>query len=80
MMQTRSIPNKKILEFAIEMHCHFIVYRIDEKRDVKYQKHSSIDTHKNTKVITYRTVKLVLYKDHYMIDDNEIFTYHYVIS
>ena len=71
MMRTRSIPNKKILQIAINMHCHFIVYPIDEELDVKYQKHSSIDTRKNSKVVADREVRLLLFKDHFMIDDNE---------
>ena len=71
MMLTRSIPNKKILEIAIEMKCHFVIYKIDETRDIKHQKHSSIDTRKNSKVIADRVIRLLLYKDHYMIDHNE---------
>ena len=71
MMRTRSIPNKKILQIAINMQCHFVVYRIDESRDVKHQKHSSVDTRKNSKVVADRMVKLLLYKDHFMIDNNE---------
>lgn len=55
MILTRSIPNKKILEIAIEMHCHFIVYRVDENRESRLKKRDSIDTHKNKKLL--QTVK-----------------------
>ena len=71
MMLTRSIPNKKILEIAIEMRCHFIVYKFDEKRDSRHQRQLRIDTRKNSKVIADRQVQLLLYKDHFMIDHNE---------
>lgn len=64
LMQTRSIPNNKILEIAINMRCHFVVYRIDEDRDIKHSKHSSVDTRKNAKVVADRVVRLLLYKDH----------------
>lgn len=55
MMLTRSIPNKKILEIAIEMHCHYIVYRVDENRESRHQTRDSIGTHKNKKL--QQTVK-----------------------
>lgn len=72
LMQTRFVPNKKILDIAIHMHCHFVVYRVDEKLDVNSQVQISIDTHKNPKVAADRVVKLRLFKDHFMIYDEKL--------
>ncbi|KAK8853535.1 hypothetical protein M9Y10_017096 [Tritrichomonas musculus] len=70
-MLTRNIPNKKILEIAILMKCHFIVYKFDDKRDSRHQRQLSIDTRKNSKVVSDRVVQLLTYKDNFMIDMNE---------
>ena len=51
------------------MKCHFVVYRIDESRDVKHQVRMSVDTRKNIEINTDRVVKLRLYKDHLVIYD-----------
>ncbi|KAK8848033.1 hypothetical protein M9Y10_019086 [Tritrichomonas musculus] len=71
MMLTRSIPNKKILEIAIQMKCHFVLYKLDETRNSRTQKRDSVDTRKNSKVIADRMIRLLIYKDHFMIDMNE---------
>ena len=71
-MLTRSIPNKKITEIAIQMKCHFVISRVDDKRDSRHQKRDSVDTRKNPKVIADRVVRMLLYKDHFMIDHNEL--------
>ena len=44
MMLTRSIPNKKITQIAEQMKCHFVVNKIDEKRDSRHMQQQSIDT------------------------------------
>lgn len=48
---TRSIPNKKILEMAIKMKCHFEVSRIDDKRDTPTRRRIRIDSLNNNKVV-----------------------------
>ena len=67
-MLTRSIPNKKILDIAIQMKCHFVLYKLDDTRDSRTQKRDSIDTRKNKKVVADRMIQLLTYKDHFMID------------
>ena len=71
MMLTRSIPNKKILEIAIQMSCHFVLYKFDDTKDSRHQRQLSIDTRKNSKVVADRMIQLLTYKDHFMIDMNE---------
>ena len=70
-MLTRSIPNNKIKEIAFEMKCHFVISRVDENRDSRTRRRIRIDTRNNNKVEANRLVRLLLYKDHYMIDMNE---------
>ena len=59
-MLTRSIPNKKILEIAVQMKCHLAVYKFDDKRDSRHQRQLSVDIHKNQKVISDRKIQLLL--------------------
>ncbi|KAK8847074.1 hypothetical protein M9Y10_019651 [Tritrichomonas musculus] len=70
-MLTRDIPNKKILEIAILMKCHFVVYKFDDTKDSRHQRRDSVDTRKNHKVVSDRVVQLLTYKDHFMIYMNE---------
>lgn len=71
-MLTRSIPNKKITEIATQMKCHFVVSRVNDNRESRHRKRDSVDTRKNAKVVADRVVRLLLYKEHYMIDDHEV--------
>ena len=70
-MMTRNIPNNKIKEIAIEMKCHFVLYKLDDTKDSRHQRRDSVDTRKNSKVVADRVVQLLTYKDHFMIDMNE---------
>lgn len=64
--------NKKILQLAISMHWHFIVYRIDENTNIEHQEHLSIYTPKNAKVVADWDVRLGLYKSYFMICDKKL--------
>ncbi|KAK8898932.1 hypothetical protein M9Y10_001224 [Tritrichomonas musculus] len=67
-IQTRSLPNRKIKEIAEAFKCHFKVTRIDEERKSRHQHRTTIDTTKLKNAKEYkRMVKLLLYKDHYML-------------
>lgn len=70
-MITRNIPNKKIRKIALEMKCHFVLYRVDDTKDSRTRRQLSIDTRKNSKVVADRVVQLLTKKDHFMIDMNE---------
>ena len=67
-VQTKSVPNNKILEVAKQFKCNFIVKRIDEKFDIRHQQQIKVDTRKQawSKGFT-RQVELLLFKEHYMI-------------
>ena len=67
-IQTRSLPTKKIREISERYKCHFIVKRIDETYDNESQQQNGIDTRKNKSNNYTRTVKLILFKDHYMFN------------
>ena len=67
-VQTKSIPNNKILDVAKEFKCHFVVRRINEAKSTRNQQVMHIDTRKKTWAKDFkRTVELLLFKDHYMI-------------
>ena len=69
MIKTRSIPNNLILQIAKEFKCHFIIRRIDEKADLQHQQNIKIDTRKKDWAKDFtRTVDLLLFKNHYMIN------------
>lgn len=74
-VMTRSVPNDKIKDIARQFKCHFIVKRIDETRDVKHQMRVNIDTRSLKSIDSSswkRTVELLLFKEHYMINDDDI--------
>ena len=78
-VQTRSIPNNKIIEIAKAFQCNFAVRRIDEKLDPRHQQQIKIDTRKLpwAKGFT-RFVDLLLYKDHYMLYQKVPATVYYL--
>ena len=65
-IQTRSLPTKKIKEISERYKCHFTVVRIDENFSTESQQQISIDTRRDKTKQYSRTVKLKLYKGHYM--------------
>ena len=68
-VMTKSIPNDKIINIAKQFKCHFIITRIDERKPVCRQQIMQINTTKKSWAKDYkRTVRLLLYKEHYMIN------------
>lgn len=68
-IQTRSLPNNKIIEVAKAFKCNFVVKRIDEKKDIKHQMEMKIDTRKKDFGKTFkRCVELLLFKGYYMFN------------
>ena len=53
------------------MKCHFVVNHVDDNRDSRHHKRDSVDTGKNPKDVAGRIIRLLLYKNHYMIDKHE---------
>ena len=69
MVKTRMVPNTLIYDIAKYFKCHFIVRRIDEKYATRDQQQIKIDTRKKAWAKAFnRTVDLLLYKNHYMIN------------
>lgn len=82
---TRDVPQSKIKEIAIEFKCHFIVKHVDENRDIKHQTRTSIDTRKlkcmqDLDIPESRCITLLLFKDHYMINDDDTGYSTYYVS
>ena len=78
-VQTRSIPNNKIMEIAQTFKCHFTVCRIDEKADVRHQQNIKVDTRKKPWAKDFkRGIRLLLFKDHYMLYQNIPATVYYL--
>ena len=67
-VQTRTVPNNKILEIAKQFKCNFAVRRIEEKYGPKHEQQIKVDTRKQkwSKDFT-RFVDLLLFKEHYML-------------
>ena len=70
MVKTRTIPNDLIYEIAKYFKCHFIIRRIDERYDTLSHQHQiKIDTRKKAWAKDFnRTVDILLFKNHYMIN------------
>ncbi len=69
MVKTRMVPNNLICDIAKYFKCHFIVRRIDENFDTRHQQQIKIDTRKKSWAKDFnRTVDLLLFKNHYMIN------------
>ncbi len=67
-VQTKSIPNNKIIEVAKQFKCNFVVKRINEFKTSKNHQVIHIDTRKKEWAKDFkRTVEMFLYKEHYMI-------------
>ena len=69
-VQTRTIPNNKIEEVAKKFKCNFSIIRVVEQPD-KYKYETRINTRKKKWSVDFkREVKLILFKDHYMLNKN----------
>lgn len=78
-VQTRTLPNNKITEIAKEFQCNFVVRRIDESQASIHQQQIKIDTRKLKWAKDFkRTVDLLLFKEHYMINKNVPATTYYL--
>ena len=78
-VQTRSIPNNKILEISQQFQCNFVVKRIDENFNNEQQQQVKIDTRKKAWAKSFkRTIELLLYKDHYMLYQRVPATIYYL--
>lgn len=67
-IKTRKVPRKIISKLAEMFKCHFVVSSINEKKSVKNQMSTRIDTRKNKDWNFDREVNLILYKEHYFIN------------
>ena len=68
-IQTREIPNNKIIDISKAFKCHFIIKRIDETRPIARQQKINIDTRKKDWAKSFkRTIELILYKEHYLLN------------
>lgn len=78
-IRTKRVPCNRIISVAKEFKCHFIIRRIDESKDTRHQYNVRIDTRKKPWAKDYvRTVDLLLYKNHYMINKNIMATTYYL--
>ena len=69
MIKTRMIPNNLIYSIAKYFKCHFVIKRINENLDIRHQQQIKIDTRKKNWAKGFnRTVNLLLFKNHYMIN------------
>ena len=67
-VQTKSIPNNRIIEVAKKFKCNFVIRRINENKGTNNQQVMHIDTRNKDWAKDFkRTIELLLYKDHYMI-------------
>ena len=68
-VQTKTLPNNRINEIAQQFKCNFIVRRIEEKYGTRHAAQRMIDTRKKEWGKGFeRCVDLILYKEHYMIN------------
>ena len=80
-VRTRKLPQRLIKQIAETFKCHIIIKYIDEKRDIRSQIRVHIDT---TKLAAFkgqewnRSVTMVLYKKHYMLDTTLPVSTYYV--
>ena len=67
------------MEIAQTFKCHFTVCRIDEKADVRHQQNIKVDTRKKPWAKDFkRGIRLLLFKDHYMLYQNIPATVYYL--
>lgn len=78
MVLTRSVPNNKIYDIAREFECHFTIKRIEDNTSKMI---INVDTRDMMWSAGYnRSVEMLLYKEHYMINDKDIGCTTYYIS
>ena len=79
MIRTRNVPNEKIVKVSKQFKCHFVVSKIYENRDIKCQRKLVVDTRKEPWAKDFkRIVKLILFKNHYMINKKVKASTYYV--
>ena len=65
----REVPRARMREIANFIKCNFIIRTLDETKDRKHRVEAYMNTMKGNKGIDYgRTIEMVLWRDHYMIN------------
>ena len=78
-IQTRSLPNNRIVDIAKHFKCNFVIKRIDETYDTENQMRQNIDTRKTKYGKSFnRCIELLLFKNHYMIYKKLPITTYYI--
>ena len=80
-IRTRDIPRGKIRQIAEYIKCNFKIKYIDDKKldDSRHYGAYDMDTTKGANKKDYgRTIKMILFKEHYMLDDPVMITPFYI--
>ena len=78
-IRVREVPRAKMRDIANFIKCNFSIIVFDETKDSKHRTNHYMDTRKGKHPVDYgRTVEMVLWRDHYMINKRVNITPFYI--